>query len=1850
MTLNEKSKNPKRFFSRVSDVRREITKFTSRQNDKPTKTPVVTEVAQENPTITATHGETVEETNINDVSIGGMSTNSSQNSSPGKNTPSFSRSKLPKLILPKFKGDITNYRTFWETFESAVHNNGELTTIDKFNYLFSLLEGQALRAIKGLAITEDNYNAAVDILQERFGKTQQIIAAHMDELLKISACDGDKSKQLRFVYDKVSVNVRALEALGIQSDQYGSLLIPVIMSKLPSDVRLQIARKTEKDVWVIKDLLEIIRKEVEARELSEQVKANNDSKKPPPPKFPTISSLTAQEAAGVHIKCAYCGKQHYSASCETVVQLSERKDILRRAGRCFVCLRIGHRSNQCFPTRKCRRCEGAHHQSICTQSPTKFSEHKKPGTEVKPTDENASKPAGSNSNAVTANQISTTATRSKCKVFLQTATTYACSPNTTSVVPVRVLMDSGSQRSYVTESLKQKLGLVPDKTEVLNLNTFGDDKFRKQRCDQVRLLLQGQTKDIEISALCFPKICSPLSMTLDIERYPHLDGLVPADQSLLDNSAPNIDILIGSDYYFEVIMGEIRRGDKGPVAVQSEFGWLISGNGQALSTGKNETLTNLTLERPEHPYPADLVMKEDEDELTNAVRKFWNTESVGIIEPDQSTEREFLRGLQFNEASQRYQVSLPWKEECQPIASGYLACVSRVRQTHSRLKKDPELLKEYANVIKQQQDLGIIERIAEKPGHDESAHYLPHHAVVRREKSTTKVRVVFDGSAKHGKSTFSINECLEKGPNLVPHLFDVLVTFRGYPIGIAADVEKAFHQIEIHPDDRKMLRFLWFDDTFKEHPEIVQFQFCRLVFGLTPSPAILSSLIQHHLEKYEQKEPMVTALLQDSFYVDDFVGGSTHDDQAIEIYEKSNEIMKEGGFGLRKWTSNSKIFRERVAAEEQRIKPCQEAIVKPLGSERSVEIIETSVDSGNRGLMPSSSKYYQDITEPVTLEDQSVSDPSTEDEHSSVKILGIPWNTESDEFEYDLRKLIDFVKTLPSTKRAVLRLSAKIFDPLGLLAPFTIVMKMLFQDLCIDGTNWDDPLVGNLLHSWNQIINDLYAMKTIRVSRCYFSYANHGSLSYELHGFCDASSKAYAAVVYLRTVHRNRKIEVSLVASKTRVAPTKRQSIPRLELLGATILARLVSSVQVAITSLPIVPKVFLWTDSRTVLCWIRNHKAWKPYVQHRVSEIRKLTTTDSWNFCPGEKNPADLPSRGIRGPDLAENEIWWNGAEFLQFPKEMWPSEPGTTEIDENEANAEIMKSKTPPSITRSLNSVSETVSPPNVGAVIDCKRYSSQTRLLRVTAWVKRFIDNARRRRSTSDVLTADELKAAEKLWIKSIQASSYKDEEQYLSQVNKKEPLLVKQLGLFRDQENIIRCHGRIDESSLSLSEKQPILLPPKHHFTDLVILGHHETVHHNGIKETLNSIREKYWIVRGREAVKRIVRRCVVCKKLEGMSFNTPRTAPLPPSRVCDAPPFTNTGVDFAGPLFVTNRAPPETEKTSKAYVCLWTCASTRAIHLELVPNLSVPTFLQAFRRFSARRGLPTRLLSDNAKTFKGAAQEVKKIVRSKEIQQHLVNKGVTWDFIIEKAPWQGGFWERMVGSMKRCLKKAVGRASLSFEEMRTVLTEIEATLNNRPLTYLYDDEQGISYPLTPSSLIYGRTIATTPNDRQFEINSTHQSLTRRQKYHKRLLNEFTNQWRKEYLQSLRESSRASKGSVDNMIDVGDVVVLKDDKSTRVLWKLAKVEELIRSRDNVIRAAKVRVVNSDEGRSIVLRRPIQHLIPLELPSTSEEEDHVSEVRETPLVEQPHLVVPTARNDGRSRRNAAIIGEMLRKANKH
>ena len=278
--------------------------------------------------------------------------------------------KLPKLELPKFSGKVTEWSSFWDLYNTAIHSNVNMSKVNKFNYLFSLLEGNAARSIKGLTLTSANYDAAIEILQERFGKTQQIIAAHMDQILQIPACTKGRPGQLRFAFDKISVHVRGLASLGIAAEQYGSLLIPVIMAKLPSEIRLQVARKATDDVWQINDLLKTIKSEIEAREMSEMARSNVKEKtnKAKPSTVPTVRSfiVTGDErdwTGKFKIKCAYCHELHYSASCERVTDREARVKLLRDSKRCFVCLRVGHQASKCDSTKKCRHCSGRHHQS-----------------------------------------------------------------------------------------------------------------------------------------------------------------------------------------------------------------------------------------------------------------------------------------------------------------------------------------------------------------------------------------------------------------------------------------------------------------------------------------------------------------------------------------------------------------------------------------------------------------------------------------------------------------------------------------------------------------------------------------------------------------------------------------------------------------------------------------------------------------------------------------------------------------------------------------------------------------------------------------------------------------------------------------------------------------------------------------------------------------------------------------------------------------------------------------------------------------------------------------------------------------------------------------------------------------------------------------------------------------------------------------------------------------------------------------------------------------------------------------------------------------------------------------------
>ena len=464
-------------------------------------------------------------------------------------------------------------------------------------------------------------------------------------------------------------------------------------------------------------------------------------------------------------------------------------------------------------------------------------------------------------------------------------------------------------------------------------------------------------------------------------------------------------------------------------------------------------------------------------------------------------------------------------------------------------------------------------------------------------------------------------------------------------------------------------------------------------------------------------------------------------------------------------------------------------------------------------------------------------------------------------------------------------------------------------------------------------------------------------------------------------------------------------------------------------------------------------------------------------------------------------------------------------------------------------------------------------------------------------SVLVTPTDLQEAENLWIIEAQASLPGE---------LKFSVWQQQFGLFLDEQGIWRCGGRLAKAELSFDAKHPILLNQQHHFTALVVYDAHARVKHDGVKETLGELRARYWIIRGRGFVRRLLYRCVVCRRFEGRPFAPPPPPPLPSFRVSKAPAFTYTGVDYAGPLYVkaSNSASSE-----KVWICLYTCCVVRAIHLEVVTDMTAQAFIRAFKRFTARRGIPAKVISDNGRTFKAANNMLSSILNHPAVKDYLKGLQTHWTFNLEKAPWWGGIFERMVKSVKRCLRKTIGRERLTMDELSTAVTEVEMIVNSRPLSHVSMED--VEEPITPSHLMVGRRILSLPDGPYLEDLEDdfiqHSTLTKRLIHLNKVLDHFWKRWKTEYLLELRNAHRQPPGrGVTRPSRVGDIVVVQDSDHPRGFWKLACVERLIAGTDGKVRGAKVRIRSPNNQPYTHLQRPIQLLYPLEVNSAVESEN--------------------------------------------
>ena len=811
------------------------------------------------------------------------------------------RVKLPKLSLPHFNGDLTRWTTFWDSYESAVHNNRELTDVEKFNYLRSLLERSAHEAIAGLTLSSANYQEAVDILHKRFGNKQQIISKHMELLLKLDAVLDQNLRSLRRLYDSVESHIRSLKSLGIDSGSYGALLCPVLLNKLPPDVRLVISRSVTSADLDMDRLLQAFNEELQARERAADSTASQ--RRQPTRSQPTssTSALASQtQESGSGITCCYCEQPHMSHHCTSVVNVSARKQVLKASGRCFNCLRKGHLGRHCKSSGRCQKCKAKHHTSIC-----KLLEPRGVN-QTPPTAVPATAPASSTSTTLDPEAPSYTPTSSnnalcpdkRRNVLLQTAHCILYNPsNPSATVEARVLFDTGSQKSYITEHTRRILALESSETQHLSIATFGSTREQTKVCPVVCVGMHlRDCPSMKLSLCVVPTICEPLvgqPISACVAQNPSFKELNLADNA--DGaSSLHIDLLIGSDYYWDLVTGSICRGNGGLAAIQTKLGWVLSGPVPGQNLGKRSA--NLTT----HVLRADARVS-DTMSLDAQLRAFWELESLGISKQGRSVYEDFANDVSYTNG--RYKVSLPWKGFNQPLPDNYHLSVKRLQGLLRRLRQDPEILREYDSSIKEQLQKGIVEAVNMEEPCPNQVHYLPHHAVIRQDKTTTKLRIVYDASAKSDGP--SLNECLHKGPSFNQLILDLLLRFRSYRVALTADIEKAFLMIAVNDRDRDVLRFIWIDDVSKKEPQLRVFRFARVVFGVSSSPFLLNATIKFHLERFMTSDTATVQKLIRSAYVDDIITGAESEDTAFDLYARAKDIFRMGGFNLRKFVTNS---------------------------------------------------------------------------------------------------------------------------------------------------------------------------------------------------------------------------------------------------------------------------------------------------------------------------------------------------------------------------------------------------------------------------------------------------------------------------------------------------------------------------------------------------------------------------------------------------------------------------------------------------------------------------------------------------------------------------------------------------------------------------------------------------------------------------------------------------------------------------------------------------------------------------------------------------------------------------------
>ena len=1335
---------------------------------------------------------------------------------------------------------------------------------------------------------------------------------------------------------------------------------------------------------------------------------------------------------------------------------------------------------------------------------------------------------------------------------------------------VRTILDSGAGTNFISETILPHIKheyLATKTLQVTGINSSEHKEFKL-----VRVFISKQySPDMQIKCYTLPNI---LKYKVDVNQYKSLFLDYPNEfkNPLLGaaDHGDGIGLVLGPGSIRDISVSNPQY--QGSYLVDfTIFGPAVSGRlptgNQLLSTygviQSYNTLLGETDDQVTFSPDSDIDSKLD---LLQGLEFMHDKEQLGI-KPQELHHNDLLCIQKFKETiyhdknTKKYIASLPFNTKKYSLPTNEYQALRRTQTLQREFLKDRNYGLMYLYQIQSLLELDKIEEVFPDTPSGDLIHYLPHRGVVKSDSKTTSLRVVMDASAKPNGSSVSLNDCLYTGPNLIVNMCTLLLKFRTEKFAACADVEKAFLNIMLREADRDVLRFYFPKDIFDPNSPMRVFRYKCVMFGASSSPFLLAAVIEVHLEKHIQDRILRQSLK--NIFIDNLIATANSEEELLTFYYKARSVYSDMGLNLRQWSSNAKLVNDAAIAD------------------------------------------------------------SVHDSSPKVKTLGFLWEPSTDSIHYNFDLIIKHKHSKHSnyTRRIVLSLGQQLKDTFGFLLPEEMRYREFLQILWSKKLTWDQSFESDkdLVEMWDPILDNIKKALNTSFDRSLITYNN-----VQLHIFADASKASYGAVAYFVIPpcpeYPEGKSQIRFAKGKVVSLKSypKIDTIPRLELTGIVVAANLANTMIDAYPNLNFTRKV-IWNDSMAVLAQCSRPVNKASYVHNRVIDIRKLCPNFEIRYVKSEENPADQ----ITKPITNKTELWWRGPNWLPHA-EIWDIENDFNLFPEGAViEHPIIKKQSIPledfdtfcGVMSVTQQKTEDKSLSNLmwshGDYRKCITFfSGLTVLIKAMKTPKDNIEVPTFRNCIKSYKIPPSKVEGERLAIKTMQLDCFPHIIKTLEQGKRVTENQFNQLKLFIDENGIIRIHGRVNDEFFKNSNK-PILFGYRHRLTILFIIERHRLYNCGPVTYTLNKIRKEIHSPKLRRQIREIIFKCILCRSLIGRPFKYPEHPPLDFYRTKCSRPFYMCGVDFIGPFQVHGSSEIE-----KAYIIIFSCLVSRALYLVLVSDRRTETFLRAVRELSARHCEPVLFISDNEGAFKAANNVLKYISESSSFQ----NTKIHWKFLPSRASWMGGIYERLVQLVKIELMKMQGKSKFNLIEWRSHLAEVEAIINDRPLTYVSDDAKEPEV-ITPRAIIHGclseSNLATDINiDKAIIAMKEYQNnpieLYKRKLVHK---NQFWSKLCEEYIQLLNTSAyrkNKSQGKYCHYIpEVGGVVSIKDPE-TKLGGRLGYITRLIPSTDGLIRKAEVRTtlpsprISFNKNLPTVYKiKAINQLIPLELKVEMEEQ---------------------------------------------